>query len=110
MRFDVTITDPDRKLDFTLALECSYRGYSRPRLGWNDGGEPGEPAAIEIERARCLEIVVWCEKQGVAACPGLADDARLESQVGAWCLDHYAEEIEHAVQEQIESHHERIAV
>lgn len=110
MRFDVTITDPDRKLDFTLALECRYRAASRPRMGWNDGGEPGESAAVEIEGARCVEVVLWCGKQGLSACPGLADDARLESQLGAWCLDQYADEIEQAVLDQIAARDWRLAV
>src|SRR5262249_18029000 len=101
MHTNVTITDPDRKIDFTLAVDFSYRGGSRPRFGWNDGGEPGEAPAIEVDRARCLEIVVWCGQHGVTSTPGLADEVRLEPILGAWCLTQYADEIERAVWEQL---------
>jgi hypothetical protein len=108
MQTDVTITDPDRKLDFTLALEFTYRGPTRRRFGWNDGGEPGESAAIEIDRVRCLEIVVWCGQRGVSAVPGLAVEDRLESHLGAWCLAHYPDEIERAIWEQLQTRDERV--
>lgn len=101
MHADVTITDPDRKVDFTLALEFTYRGGSRDRFGWLDGGEPGESPAIELERARCLEIVVWCGKRGVPSVPGLVAEDHLESKLGAWCLAQYADEIERAVWEKL---------
>ncbi len=101
MRCVVTISDPDRKLDFFLAVDCTYRGEVRSRCGWRDGGEKGEQPAIEIERARCLEIVVWCGKSGVSATPGLGPDDRLESHLGAWCLQHYGDEIESAVWEHV---------
>lgn len=108
MQTDVIITDADRKLDFTLALEFTYRGPTRRRFGRNDGGEPGESAVIEIDRARCLEIVVWCDQRGVSAVPGLAIEDRLESLIGAWCLAHYADEIERAVWEQLQTRRVRI--
>lgn len=107
MHTDVTITDPDPKLDFTLALEFTYRGATRFRCGWKDGGEPGEAPAFEIDRARCLEIVVWCGHRGVSALPGLVVEDRLESNLGAWCLAQYADEIERAVWQQIQARRER---
>jgi hypothetical protein len=110
MHFEITISDPDRKLDFTLALDCNYRRRIRPRYGWRDGGDAGEPASVEIDRARCLEIVTWCGKTGVSAVPGLASDPCLESQVGIWCLEQYGDEIERAVLEEVEARRRLIAV
>lgn len=101
MHVDVVISDPDRRLDFTLSLDCTYRGGCRPRFGWLDGGEPGESPFIEIDRARCREVTVWCGKSGISATPGLAADHRLESRLGAWCLEQYADEIERAVWETV---------
>lgn len=97
MTVDVTISDPDRQLDFLLALEFTYRGRSRARMGWNDGGEPGEGAAVEIDRARCTEVVVWCGKRALSAIPGLAAEERLERTLGEWCLANYPDEIERAL-------------
>jgi hypothetical protein len=108
MHADVTITDPDRKLDFSLALDFSYRGGARSRRGWNDGGEPGEGPAIEIDRARCLEIVVWCGKRGVTADPALSVTDRLEPGLGAWCLAQYPEEIELALWDQLRLRQDRV--
>lgn len=110
MTLDITITDPDRKLDFSLAVDCRYREPVRPRSGWQDGGEPGEPAVIEIDRALCLEIVVWCGDFGIAAMPGHASDGLTESQLGAWCLQQYADEIECALHDQLHALREAVAI
>lgn len=110
MHIDISITDADRMLDFTLAVDCSYREGTRSRPGWRDGGEKGEAPAVEIERARCLDVVVWCGKTGVSAVPGLADDERLESRLGEWCLAHYAEEIERAVWEQLQARRRAVLI
>lgn len=110
MTLNITITDPDRKLDFSLAVDCRYRGPVHPRSGWRDGGEPGEPAAIEIDRALCLEVVVWCGDCGIPGVPGLACDDLTESQLGAWCLRQYADEIDCAVHDQLRALREAVAI
>lgn len=109
MNLEVTINDPDRNLDFVLALDCTPHRGLRPRKGWSDGGDPGETPFLEIDRARCLEIVVACGKDGVSAVPGLASDLRLESQIGAWCLERYADEIDRALRVHVPPFPERVA-
>lgn len=108
MHARITITDPDRKLDITLALEFTYRGAARPRFGWRDGGEPGESPAVEVDQARCLEIVVWCGKQGISAVPGHCEEDCLESKLGKWCLSQYADEIDRALFEYVHSRREHM--
>jgi hypothetical protein len=109
MNLDVTISDPDRKLDFRLALQCTCRRGHRPRHGWRDGGDPGEPAAIEIDRARCVEVVVRCGRGDVWEVPGRIPDRRTESKLGAWCLDKYADEVEQAVRDEVTRRHRAVA-
>jgi hypothetical protein len=93
----ITITDADRAVDYTLAVVCDFLPGTAPRFGWRDGGEPGEGPAVEISRVRCLEMAVWCGKHAVPALPGAARRESLESRIGAWCLEKYADEIEQAV-------------
>ena len=99
MHATVTISDADRQIDYTLAVGCDYLAGAAPRWGWRNGGEPGAGPAVEINHVRCLEIAVWCGRCAVSAFP--AADAResLETRIGAWCLENYAEEIEQAVLE-----------
>ena len=110
MTLEITITDPDRNLDFLLALDCTFQPGLRPRRGWRDGGDPGEAPFLEVDRARCLEVVVACGKNGVSAVPGLSSDLRLESQIGRWCLEQYADEIDRALRERMPPFPERVAV
>jgi len=95
----ITISDGDRSVDYTLDIECDFRAGSPSRPGWRNGGEPGEAPAVEINSVRCLELAVWCGKQAVSAFPASDERRSLERQIGAWCLDKYAEEIEQAVLE-----------
>ena len=99
MQATVTITDPDRRVDYTLAVACDFLPGSRPRAGWRDGGDPGEGPAVEINSVRCLEVAVWCGKHALSAEPAAEGRESLESRIGAWCLGRYAEEIEEAVLE-----------
>jgi hypothetical protein len=95
----VTITDPDRSIDYTLAVACDYLAGAPARSGWLDGGSPGEAPAVEINAVRCLEVALWCGKYAVSACPAADSRESLEKKIGQWCLDRYAEEIEQAVLE-----------
>jgi hypothetical protein len=97
----VTITDADRSVDYTLAVDCDFLAGAPARRGWLDGGHPGEAPAVEINAVRCLEVALWCGKYAVSAFP--AADAResLEKKIGQWCLDRYPEEIEQAVLENV---------
>ena len=97
MHTTITISDPDRNVDYLLAVVCDVLSGSPPRFGWQDGGEPGEPPAVEINRIRCLEMAVWCGKCAVSAYPAADGRESLESRIGAWCLDRYREEIEQAL-------------
>lgn len=101
MHATVTISDADRRIDYLLAVGCDFLAGTAPRWGWRHGGEPGTGPAVEINHVRCLEVAVWCGKSAVSAFP--AADAResLETRIGAWCLEKYAEEIEQAVLEAI---------
>jgi hypothetical protein len=98
----VTIHDADRKIDLKLAVEYSRRGGVRDRRGWNDGGEPGESPAIELERARCLEVVVWFGTHPVSAASAVDPEDLLEARLGTWCLAHYADEVERAVETELD--------
>lgn len=55
----VTITDDDRRMDLTFAAVFDYRGATKDRSGYRDGGEPGESPAVELERAVFVEGCVW---------------------------------------------------
>jgi hypothetical protein len=97
MQTNVTISDADRRVDYILQVGCDFLPGAAPRWGWRNGGEPGTAPAVEINRVRCLEVVIWCGKCPVAAFPAAAGRESLESRIGAWCLDKYPEEIEQAV-------------
>ena len=101
MNTTITITDADRIVDYTLAVACDFLPGSRPKMGWRDGGDPGEAPAVEINSVKCLEIAVWCGKNAISALPAADGRLSLESRIGAWCLERYAEEIEQAVLESI---------
>lgn len=101
MHTTVTITDADRHVDYVLAVACDYRPGMRGRYGWLDGGEPGEAPAVEINAVRCLEVAVWCGDEAVSAFPAGGGRDSLESRIGRWCLEKYAEEIEQAVLETV---------
>ena len=103
MQTTITITDPDRRLDFRLDVACDYFPPRSPRWGWRHGGEPGETARVEVSRVRCLEIVVWCGKWGVSAIPATEERRSLESRIGDWCLEHYPDEIERAVLDAVDA-------
>jgi hypothetical protein len=96
----ITISDGDRFVDYTLEIECDFRAGSPPRVGWRNGGEPGEAPAVEINTVRCLELAVWCGKQAISAFPASDEQRSLERQIGEWCLEKYMLEIEQAVLEQ----------
>jgi hypothetical protein len=95
----ITITDADRAVDYTLAVACDFLPGAVPRLGWRDGGEPGEAPAVEINRVRCVEVTTWCGKHAVSAIPGTDPRESLEAMIGNWCLEKYPDEIEQAVLE-----------
>ena len=99
MQVTITISDADRQVDYILAVACDFLAGSPPRAGWLDGGDPGEGAAVEINRVRCLGMAVWCGQYAVSALPGTDPRESLETRIGDWCLDQYPEEIETAVLE-----------
>lgn len=101
MQATVTITDPDRNVDYTLAVACDFREGSPARPGWRHGGHPGEGPAVEINRVRCVELAIWCGKCAVSAFPAADRRESLEARIGEWCLRHYHEEIEQALLEAI---------
>ena len=101
MNATITLTDADRSVDYTLSVACDFLAGSAPCQGWRDGGHPGEAPAIEINRVRCVEIAVWCGSHAVSALPAADAQESLERQIGAWCLEHYAKEIEQAVLEAV---------
>jgi|SRR5579872_4181265 len=104
MQATVTITDADRRVDYTLAVACDFLRGSPARCGWLEGGEPGEAPAVEINDVRCLEIAVWCGRHAVSGWPGSDERRSLEATIGRWCLDEYQVEIEQAVLELISKH------
>src|SRR5262245_57617009 len=101
MNATITVTDADRLVDYTLSVAYDFLPGSAPCQGWRDGGHPGEAPAVEINRVRCVEIAVWCGSRVVSALPAADAQESLETQIGAWCLAHYAEEIEQAVLEAV---------
>ncbi len=101
MQVTITITDADRSVDYTLAVACDFLPGAAPRFGWRDGGEPGEAPAVEISRVRCVEVTLWCGKYGVSALPGADSRESLETKIGAWCREKYADEIQQAVLETV---------
>src|SRR5437868_7073394 len=105
MHTTITISDADRSVDYTLAVAGDFLAGSALRRGWLDGGNPGEAPAVEINRVRCLEIVLWCGTCAVSLRPDSDDGEALEWQVGAWCLDHYADQIEEAVLDAVVARH-----
>jgi hypothetical protein len=101
MQAIVTISDGDRNVDYTLQVGCDLLPGEAPRWGWRNGGEPGTSPAVEIHQVRCVELAVWCGPVAVSAYPSGNPRESLEKQIGAWCLDKYAEEIEQAVLESV---------
>ena len=101
MNATVTITDVDRCVDYTLAVACDFLAGAPPRRDWQDGGQPGEAPAVEINRVRCVEIALWCGKHAVSALPASDPRESLESKIGAWCLEKYRDEIEQAILEMV---------
>jgi hypothetical protein len=93
----ITFCDADRWLEFTLSVDYSYRPAVRPRMGWRDGGDAGEPAAVELSAARLLQLSVACGPHRLVT--ALQDQASpsLSTTLGQWCLDHYESDIEEAV-------------
>ncbi len=101
MNATITITDPDRFVDYTLTVACDFLPGAALRRGWLNGGDPGEAPAVEINRVRCLEVALWCGKYAVSALPAADPRESLESKIGAWCLDKYRHEIEQAILETV---------
>lgn len=97
MVLPVTVSDPDRRIGFALAVDCSVRPGMQPRSGWRDGGSAGESPAIELEGARCLAIYVWCGTSHIMAHPANSSERALENNLGRWCLEEYADEIDSAI-------------
>src|SRR5262245_15197781 len=99
MNATITVNDADRAAEYTLSVASDFLPGAAPRHGWRNGGHPGEAPAVEISRVRCVEIAIWCGSRAVSALPAADAQESLETQIGAWCLAHYAEEIEQAVLE-----------
>jgi hypothetical protein len=78
---DTIITVGDPGIDFELNVF-----YDRLAEG-----------GIEINAVRCIEVVVWCGKNGVSASPADEEYADGEGTIGRWCLERYGDEIEQAL-------------
>ena len=85
----ITVTHPDRGIDYTLEVTYEFRPGTPARMGWGGAGDPGEAPHVEIETVRCVSYVVWHDKHG--------DDLVAPHRpfvVGGWCLEHLRAEIE----------------
>ena len=99
----VTIEDADRRLEFTLSVVYRHRQVVFPRMGWRNGGDPGEAEAVEIDRAQCRAVVVWLGNIPLVADLGVIREQPLGVRIGDWCLQEYESEIAAAILDQIQS-------
>lgn len=91
----IEIYDDDRSIDYCLEVEFALL--------------PVEPEnglltkCIEINTAKCTLVTTWCGDCAVSALPANDERKSLESKIGDWCVEHYAEEIENELREILES-------
>ena len=97
---EVSVEDPDRRLEFHLRVRCRRRPAVPACPGWRDGGDPGEPAFVELLDVWCQGISVRCGSECIEA--DLVDE-RLQRRLGAWC----AAELESEIVEQLLEEAER---
>lgn len=100
MKRTVIVTDADRMVDYELDVEFDVLAASPARgPSYASGGEPAEPASMEINSVKCTAITTWLGDNAVSARPADDKEKSLETKMGDYCLSHYSEEIEREVWE-----------
>lgn len=102
MVLPLTISDPDRRIDFALAVDCTLTPGVSPRMGWRDGGSCGEGSQIDVTDVWCQELVVWCGSFPICARP-IDTSVDAGAKLGRWCGREYAAEIEAEIHAQLGS-------
>lgn len=94
---ELSVEDGERGLVFELRVVGEKRPETRPRMGWRDGGDPGEAREALIQSVSCSTIGIVDGKRVIEVGLGTRQVQRL---IGEWCLSQYEAEIVNQVQRQ----------
>ena len=103
MKRNITITNEDRKVDMDLEVDFDFCQEVKERgPSYASGGEPGEPAHVEVNTVRLVSCTTWFGDFGVTGTPEDSEPVKC----GDWIATHtigkerkpvYMEDIENAL-------------